>query len=276
MFQKEKFFIFILSFLMLTTPTFAQEKQPDKPKPKPDKQEKVDNKNLTAEQLAEGVIYIYGQREGLKAVRRTEIERGEMVRYGEDGTTILERSSYERRILRGENQEKDRIRLDQKTGSTPRYALVYDATKIFGILNTTVFIPVEEANRGFQASIFHGTDALLRYKENGSTLKLAGKDKQMGVEFYQLDVIDKQNRTTRFNISTKLFRVLSLEYDVTAPTLEKPIRYVKKFYDYRNAQGTYVPWRTVLLANGKTIEEINVSTVTYGTKIEESDFASTE
>ncbi len=295
MFQKSKFAAFIIVFFGIFSvfaPVFAQEKpaansskpetkpeakkevKKEKPK-KPEKQPKFDASNLTAEQLAEAVILVYGRRESLATIRKTELENGEMLRFAPDGTTVSEKSSYERRIVRGENQEKDRVRLDQKL-SAAQYALVYDQNKVFGIFNNTTFVPREEADRGFQASIFHNIDALLRYKENGSTLKLAGKDKQMGVEFFQLDVTDKENRTTRFNISTKLYRVQSLEYDFSPTSAGVPVKYVRKFYDYRNAQGTFVAWRTVLSTDGKPVEETNVSTIRYGTKIEDADFQSGE
>lgn len=276
MFQKSKFAFFILTLFALSAAfAFAQENKDKQEKPK--KQEKIDYKggNLTAEQVAEAVILVYGQREGLKAVRKTELERGELSRFAPDGASVVEKSTYERRIIRGESLEKDRVRLDQKL-SAAQYALIYDSNKIFGIINETVFVPREEAANAFQASIFHGLDTLLRYKENGSTLKLAGKDKQMGVEFYQLDVTDKQNRTTRFNISTKLFRVQSLEYNFSPTAGATPVKAVRKFYDYRNAQGTFVPWRSVLLMDGKPVEETNIATVTYGMKINESDFSSGE
>ena len=288
MFQKSKLAAFIIVFFGLSAvflPVFAQEKQPaadsstpkikkEKPK-KPEKQPKFDASNLTAEQLAEAVILVYGRRENLATIRKTELENGEMQRFAPDGTTVSEKSSYERRIVRGENQEKDRIRFDQKL-SAAQYALVYDQNKVFGIFNNTTFVPREEADRAFQAAIFHGMDALLRYKENGSTLKLAGKDKQMGVEFFQLDVTDKENRTTRFNISTRLYRVQSLEYSFSPTAAGIPVKYLRKFYDYRNAQGTFVAWRTVLFAEGKAVEETNVSTIRYGTKIEDADFQSGE
>lgn len=297
MFQKPKSAILtflLLSFFALSSLVWAQnkttstdkqekpkkqkkaekQKKPEKEK-KPRKQPKFNIKDLTAEQLAETVILVYGRREGLAAIRKTELERGEMLRFAPDGITVSEKSSYERRVLRGENQEKDRIRLDQKL-TAAQYALIYNENKVFGIINDTTFVPRQEAERSFQATIFHGLDALLRYKENGSTLKIAGKDKQMGVEFYQLDVTDKENRTTRFNISSKLFRVQSLEYNLAPTTDGTPLKYMRKFYDYRNAQGTFVAWRTVLLSDGKPIEEINISTVTYGGKIEDSQFQSGE
>ncbi len=273
MFQK----IFIIAFLcaFMAFAVSAQDQtanqNSDKKKSKP---EKFDIKNLTADQLAEVALVAYGGPYGratLQTVRKTELERGELLRFAPDGTTVSSRATYERRTARGENVEKDKIRIDQKL-TEAQYALVYDSAKTFGIINSSVFVPRDEADRGFQATIFHGLDALLRYKENGSTLKLAGKDKQMGVEYYQLDVTDKQNRTTRFNISTKFYRVLSLEYSMPQTANAAPTKFVRKFYDYRSAQGTTVPWRSVLYADGKLVEESNISTVTYGMKIEDAQF----
>jgi hypothetical protein len=122
--------------------------------------------------------------------------------------------------------------------------------------------------------MWQGLEALLRYKENGSTLKLLGKNKQMGVEFNTLEMTDKVGRITRYNISTKTYRVLSAEYEQVPsndPTA-KPNRYMRKFYDYRIAQGTLVPYRIVLFENDRQIEEMNVLTVTYGIKLDESLF----
>ncbi len=79
-------------------------------------------------------------------------------------------------------------------------------------------------------------------------------------------VTDKQNRKTRFYISTKSLRVMMLEYT------EGETKYRRRFYDYNYAQGTLVPYRTVLWANDKQIEEIEVQTVSFGQKIEEDAF----
>ena len=106
----------------------------------------------------------------------------------------------------------------------------------------------------------------MRYKENGSTLELAGREKILGVDFYFLDVTDKQNRKTRFYISQKSFRVMSLEYT------EDAIKYKRKFYDYNYAQGTLVPYRTVLWADDKKVEEMNIQTISFGQKIEDYFF----
>ncbi len=88
----------------------------------------------------------------------------------------------------------------------------------------------------------------------------------MGVEFHLLDITDKQNRKTRFYVSAKSFRVMRLEYT------EGDVKYMRKFYDYNYAQGTLVPYRTVLWANDKQIEEIQIGTISFGLKLEEGMF----
>lgn len=246
-----------------------QEKKEKQEKPKPIS---FDLKNPTAEQVAELAIYAYGGfggRNTLQQIRKTEVETGQIRRFAEDGKT--DESSYERRIMRGATLDKDRVRVNQKTPQA-EYALIYDTTKTFGVINNTTFTPRTEADRAFQAQMFHSLDALLRYKENGSTLKLAGKDKNMNVEYFILDVTDKHEHTTRFNISAKTFRVQSLEYTMALVEGATPVKFIRRFYDYRFAQGTLVPYRSVLYADGKQLEETNVLTVTYGTKIEETQF----
>lgn len=287
----KKFFVFVavifgVLIVSLADPICGQEttavkerskesdkKKSEKKSEKAPKPEKIDPDNLTAEQLAEVVIANFGGREGLATIRKTEVERGKITRFAESAPP--QDSTYEKHIIRGENQEKDRVRVDQKQIEA-QYALVYDANKTFGIINNAVFVPREEAHNNFQATIFHGLDALLRYKENGSTLKLINKDKQMGVDLYHLDVIDKQNRTTRFNISSKLYRVISLEYELALAANAAPTKFVRKFYDYRRAQGTLVPYRSVLYADSKPVEETNLSTITFGMKIEDAEFQSGE
>jgi len=223
-------------------------------------------KNYTAEQIAESTVVIYGGlggRANLNQIRKTSLERGKISIVNADGKT--EQANYERWILRADTLDKERIRFEQEFPNA-RYALVYAGDKIFGLYNDSVFTPREDASKAFENQIWHGLEALLRYKENGATVALAGRDKLMGVDFYMLDVTDKQNRKTRFYISSKTFRVMMLEYT------EGETKYRRRFYDYNYAQGTLFPFRNVLWANDKQIEETDVQTVTFGQKLEESIF----
>ncbi|MCY7375441.1 MAG: hypothetical protein LH472_05665 [Pyrinomonadaceae bacterium] len=224
------------------------------------------SKNATAEQVAESVVFIYGGlggRDYLKQIRKTTIERGKINILNADGKT--EQATYERLIVRGDNLEKERVRFDQSFPSA-KYALVYNNDKIFGVFNDAVFTPREDATKAFENQIWRGLEALLRYKENGSTLALGEREKLMNVEFFVLDVTDKQNRKTRFYISSKTLRVMMLEYE------EAGVKLRRKFYDYNYAQGTLVPFRSVLWANDKQIEETNIQTISFGQKVEEDVF----
>lgn len=220
-------------------------------------------KNPTAEQIAETTIFLYGfggGRATLNQIRKTALERGRINVLTAEGK--MEQASYQKWTTRGESLAKEKIRFDQEFPSA-KYSLVYSDEKTFGIFNNSVFTPRDDAARAFQNQIFFGLESLLRYKENGSTLTLVGKDKIGGVDFHVVDVTDKQDRKIRFYISAKSFRVLMLEYE------DAGIKYRRKYYDYNTAQGTLFPFRTVLYADGKIVEETDIGTVTYGQKIDD-------
>ena len=79
-----------------------------------------------------------------------------------------------------------------------------------------------------------------------------------------LDLLDKEKRRTRYFVSSQKWRVLWLEYEDTPPGGAKPVKYKRTFHDYRYAQGQLVPYRTVLYADGKQLEESQVINVSYG------------
>jgi hypothetical protein len=276
--EKKLVFLHFKSFILAASLIFggafgifaqaiAPQSTPVKEDKKENKQSKSNSAALSAEQIAELSVFVYGRlvggRQGLNQIRKTAVERGKIVVNNPDGTT--ENANYEMRTMRGESLDKEKIRFDQEFPSS-RFALVYSDNKIVGLFNDSVFTPREEASRAFQNQIWRGLEALLRYKENGATVALAGKEKFMGAEYNVLELTDKENRKTRFFVSVKTFRVMWVEYT------ENDIKYQRKFYDYRESQGTLVPYRTVLFANGKQIEETTILTVTYGQKLDEALF----
>jgi hypothetical protein len=223
------------------------------------------NKNATAEQVAESSVFIYAPsgRESLGQIRKTTIERGKISIVKPDGAT--EKASYLRWVLRAPTLAKEKVRLDQEF-PTARFALVYNGEKIFGIFNDSMFTPEDAASRRFENQIVHGPEAFLRYKENESTLELVKREKVLGVDLFVIDVTDKQNRKTRFNVSVKTFRIMSLEYE------EGGVKYIRRFYNYNYAQGTLFAFRNVLWAGDKIVEETDVSTISFGQRVDESIF----
>jgi hypothetical protein len=226
----------------------------------------------TAEQVVESVILVYGTRPALEHIRRNGVERGKISRVDTEGKT--EESEYERRFVRGENLDKDKIRLDQKL-PTMEYSLIFGEGKLWGLINGAAFTPRQDATSNFISQHHHSIDSLLRYKECGSTITLVGKEQQKGLDLFVVDLTDKEKRKTRYFISAKSLRVLWLEYEEGIPG-GTPVKYTRKFLDYRLVQQTLAPYRTVLLEDGRQSQETRVLTITYGLKINDSIFKSPE
>ena len=233
----------------------------------------ADDKTFTAEQVVESVIFLYGTRPGLEHIRRNGVERGKITRYNPEGKP--EEANYERRFVRGESLEKDKIRLDQKM-PTMEYSLIYGEGKLWGIINGAAFTPRQDAASSFLSQHLHSIDSLLRYKECGSTITLLGKEQQKGLDLYVIELADKEKRKTKYYISAKTLRILWLEYEESSSPGLTPTKYTRKFMDYRVVQQTLLPYHSVLLEDGRQTQEIQVLTVTYGAKVDDSIFKNPE
>jgi hypothetical protein len=242
-----------------------------KPTPKPTPQAKG---TFTAEQVVESIILFYGTRPALEHIRRNGVERGKITRFNPEGNT--EEASFERRFVRGENLEKDKIRLDQKL-STMEYSLIYGGGKLWGLINGAAFTPRQDAAASFLSQhLHHGIDSLLRYKESGSAITLIGKEKQKGLELFVVDLVDKEKRKTRYYISARSLRILWLEYEGASSTGATTVKFQRKFLDYRVVQQTLVPFHMILLEDGRQTQEIRILTVTYGAKVDDTIFKNPE
>ena len=256
-----------------TKDTKQQEPKQQEPAKAPEgKSDSRQDTKFTAEQIVESVIFLYGTRPGLEQIRRNGVERGKITRFPAEGNP--EEADYERRFVRGENLDKDKIRLDQKL-PTMEYSLIFDDGKLWGLINGAAFTPRQDAATNFISQHHHSIDTLLRYKECGSTITLVGKEQQKGLDLYLIDLTDKENRKTRFFISAKSLRVLWLEYEEGLPG-GVPVKYQRKFLDYRFVQSTLAPYRTVLTEDGRQSQETRVLTITYGVKVSDSIFKNPE
>ena len=227
-------------------------------------------KNPTGEQVVESSIFVYGSRPILEQIRKRGVERGRITNHTSDGKT--EEARYERHFIRGESLEKDKIRVDQKL-RTVEYSLIYGDGRLWGIIDGAAFEPRQEAASSFLSQNRHSIDALLRYKESGCTVELLGREKQKGLDLYVLELTDKENRKTKYFISTRTLHVLWLEYEDTG-SAGTQVKFTRKFSDYRYAQSTLVPYRTILFEDGRQTQETRILNVTFGVKVDDSLFES--
>jgi hypothetical protein len=226
---------------------------------------KISSGNLSAEQVAELVIAIYGFPNGrttLNHIRKTAAERGKVTVTNAAGKS--ETATYQRWFLRGAD-EIEKTRIDQQFPNV-RFSLVFDGNELFTVFNESSFIPNEDAAQAFRDKLFHSIDALLRYKESGAELVLGGREKILGVEYHLVDMTDKLGRRTRYYVSVKSFRVMMLDYTSAG------VDYRRKFYDYNYAQGTLYPFQSVLSSGDKVLEEQEVGTITFGQKVDDGLF----
>jgi hypothetical protein len=247
-----------------------------KPKPQSTPAKAGPNTVPTGPLVAESVVYIYGNSGGrtvLDQIRRNGVERGRISRIIGDGRT--EEASYERRFVRGADATKDKIRVDQKM-PTMEYSLVYGDGRLWGIINGANFTPRQDAAASFMSQQWHSIDALLRYKENASTVTYVDRVKQKGIDLYVVDLTDKEKRNTRYYVSARSLHVLWLEYEEPPEPGSTAVKYKRKFHDYRLVQGTLVPYRSVLLADDRQVQETHVSSVTYGVRLEDAIFQNPE
>lgn len=257
------------------------EPTPETKAPKKTQEKPFDRNSATADQIVEAVILVNGGRETFNQIRRNGLERGKRALTQSDGRVID--TTYELRFKRGDTTEKDQTRQDMLKPQP--YSLIYTNNEIWGLLNGSVFPARAELLNSFQDQMWHGLDPLFRYKEDGSVLTMVGRQKHGGVEVYVIDMVhtarlksdangtpNEIKLTTRYFISVNLLRVLWLEYE-DAGASGKPVKYMRRFYDYKVAQGTLVPYRSVLLRDGERVEETNLLTVTYGIRIDDSFFA---
>lgn len=262
--------ILVIACSLTAAAQIAPEKKDEKPQPSPTPATlittKDQNQNATAEQVAESTVFVFGPtgREAFGNIRKTTIERGKISTVKPDGA--FEKVAYQRWIIRAPSTDKEKVRFDQEL-PTARYAMVYNGEKIFGIYNNESFSPQDEAVRKFETQLYHGLEALLRYKENESKLEMVKREKILGVDLFIINVVDKNDRRTKFYISAKSFKVMALEY------IDNGVTYTRRFYNYNYSQGTLVPYRSVLMVGDKVVEEADIQTITFGQRVDEGMFS---
>ncbi|MBX7220938.1 MAG: hypothetical protein K1Y36_13390 [Blastocatellia bacterium] len=231
-------------------------KKEDKP-PKPDKTFKPGNpKSWTAEQLAEVVILAYGSRPVLQYVLTNNTEEGIIKLATGDDRPPLE-GKFLRRFLRKDMSDKDFVRVDVEFPKQT-YTFGFNGAVAWAAKDGTPFRPAPEAEASFMASLVHDFQALLRYKEDGTSIERAGTERITGLDTSILELTHKDQTKTRYYISDKTFHILHLEYEVVLTPGAAPTKFRESFYDYHPVQNILVPRRTVLYENGKFVQEIEL------------------
>jgi hypothetical protein len=266
----------------------GKELEKDKKKLEQDKAKPTEAKLTKAEASVELTILVYGGRKALDTARASIQEEG-TIRLATDQGDLT--GVYKLRSTRKEKSWLDLLRVDleltpsdavSRGSSAPaiKYIIAFNGATVWSAQNNQYVNPRPDAEVAFRAQLSHEYGALLRYKEDGSKVEYVGQETVVGVETTAVDLITANGDKTRYWISTGTskkpgtYRILHAEYELQLGEGKPPNKYRIAYYytPYRVVQNTLVPSRRVMTQNGKFVQEITLTTITYSAKLDPEIF----
>lgn len=289
----------LLAPVSLTASGQEQKKKPETPVPAGRDDNKVPNekelekakkqeeakagqiKLTQVETIVELAIIAYGGRKQLETARGA-IQEGGTIRLATDQGDLS--GNYLLRSLRKEKSWQDLIRVDLELSSADnsqsapaiKYVIAFNGASVWSAQNGQYVSPRAGADIAFRAQLAHEYMALLRYKEDGSKIEFVGPETVVGVANNVIDLTNPEGEKTRFWLSAKTYRVLHCEYDLTLVEGQPPTKYRIDYYytplGHAVVQNTLLPVRREMKQNGKFVQEIKLSNITYSAKLEPEIF----
>lgn len=258
------------------------EKELEKKKKSQEKTAGAQARLSPVETIAELTIIAYGGRKQLETVRSGIQEEG-TIRLATDQGDMT--GDFVLRSLRREKTWQDLLRVDltltppgteaqRGAGGKIKYTIGYNGATVWSAQNNQYVTPRPEAEAAFRAQLTREYMGLLRYKEDGSKIELVGPETVVGVDTNVIDLTNPNSEKTRYWISTRTYRILHAEYELKPAEGQASTRYrVSYFYTpFKVVQNTLVPIRRVMMQDGKFVQEINLSNITYSAKLDPEIF----
>lgn len=256
------------------------EKELEKDRKKQEKAKAEEPKLTPVEALLELTIIAYGGRKQLQTVRAAIQEEG-TIRLATDQGDIT--GSYNLRSKRSEKSWQDLLRIDleltppgseQRQGGTIKYVIAFNGGSVWSAQNNQYVSPRPEAEASFRAQLTHDYTTLLRYKEDGSKVELLPPETVVGVLANVVEMATPDGEKTRYWISAKTYRIIHAEYELKMSEAQTPTKFRVSYYyvPFRVVQNTLVPVRRVMTQDGKFVQEINLTNITYSAKLEAEIF----
>jgi hypothetical protein len=252
-------------------------------KAKKQEESKAPQAKLTqAETAIELAIIAYGGRKQLETARATIQEAG-TIRLATDQGDLS--GNYILRSMRKEKSSKDLLRVDlelspgenaQNQTAPIKYIIGFNGASVWSAQNGQYVTPRAGADIAFRAQLTHEYTALLRYKEDGSKLDFVKLENVVGVDTFVIDMTSSESEKTRYWLSSKTYRVLHSEYELTLVEGQPPTKYRLDYYYTPSSlavvQNTLVPVRREMKQDGKFVQEVKLTSITYSAKIDPEIF----
>lgn len=243
----------------------AKDKTPKTEKPKAVKLGKPET--WDGETVAEIVIYAYGSRPVIDYVfTNARLEGVIKIAAGDDRPPI--EGKILEYILRRETSDRNCVRIEVELpdpqGDEPQQLVFgFNGYTNWAAQNRQSITLTPQAQATFLASLKHDYMALLRYKEDGTTVTRVPGERIMGIDTIGLELTHRDGAKTKYFISSQTYRILHLEYEVQPTPDDKPLKFRESFYDFRPVQNLLVPMRKELYENGKFKQRIEFRDVRF-------------
>ena len=235
------------------------------------------------ETIVELAIIAYGGRKQLETARAATQEAG-TIRLATDQGDLS--GNYLLRSMRKEKTWQDLLRVDlelsppdssdSQNTSSIKYVIGFNGASVWSAQNGQYVTPRAGADVAFRAQLSHEYMALLRYREDGSKLELASPETVVGVDTNVVDLTSPNGEKTRYWLSAKTYRVLHCEYEIKLaegqPATKYRIDYYYTPFSTAVVQNTLVPVRREMKQDGKFVQEIKLSNITYSAKLDPEVF----
>ncbi|NBO64747.1 MAG: hypothetical protein EBU88_07875 [Acidobacteria bacterium] len=228
-------------------------------------------KPRTVEEIVERALLAYGGRPAIYAVQRNGVIRANIKLIGADGVREGRMIS---RFIRKPKLGEDLVTIELDLPEL-KYTITSDGKDLWSTENGLPHKPSEQEIRGFRGSHEHYYEALLRYKENESTIEYTGSNKIGTLDLDKIRLTSKQGVVTTYEISRRTGRILYVNYDEQADQASPVVRYRLYFKDFRVIQNTVIPYEIQVFQNGKLIEERKIVEAVFNVQMEEKIFKST-
>jgi hypothetical protein len=155
-----------------------------------------------------------------------------------------------------------------------KFTMGFDGQKTWATNNGERTELSPELSAAFRSSYAHSYEALLRYKEDGSTLTYVDTKKLASLEIDTIDLTMTDGQKTRYEVSRRSGRVLSLEYEAPPATPDaKPIKYRLRYKDFKLVQNAlYIPYKIEVYENDVLVEERTVIEAAFSGQMDEKIF----
>lgn len=220
---------------------------------------------LKADEIIERSIMAQGGQEALEKIKDT-VATLYLKIHTPQGELLAERKVYSK-------TEPFKIRIEQNILGN-QLIIGFDGEKTWmQQMGKTILAP-EVIHNSMKASAGR-ENILLKYKQKGGKAEYLGEKQVEDKRCYQVKIVGPEISETSYYFEAETFLPIKMEFE--APDeFGKIARTETVSSDFRQVENIVVPWKTIILVNGRKTMEITIQEIKYNQGLEDALFTPPE